>query len=108
MSPLPAPDPAEGAAAESQAAEARSSALGELSEGDLTLEELFRAVDDEEPAHQLGHIHVRAALLALPQIGETRADEILEAVGLEGDRHLDTIGSLEQEALLAEVAQHQG
>jgi hypothetical protein len=99
MTTLPPPNPEEGAAAEAQAAEARRSALDELTAGSLTLGELFDEVELEDPKRQLGHIHLRAALLALPHIGETKADEIIAAVNLERDRHLDTIG-VEQQAHL--------
>jgi hypothetical protein len=103
---LPTPDPEQGAAAEAQAAEARRSALDELRVGSLTLAELFDEVEHEDPKHQLGHIHVRAALLALPHIGEVKADEIIAALNLTRDRHLDTIGLEQQfklEELVAEV-----
>lgn len=106
-SALPPPDPAEGEAALIQADEARTAASNELSEGSLTLEELFAQVDEEGPRKQLGHMHLRHALVALPHIGETRADEILETVGLEGDRHLDTVGSHEQESLLEEASKYE-
>jgi len=103
VSQLPPPDPAEGAAAEAQAAEARANALAELSAGSLTLAELLVQVEGEEPHHQLGHIHVRAALLALPHIGEVRADEVLASLGLEPGRHLASLGR-EQQVLLCENA----
>lgn len=99
MTTLPEPDPAQGAAAEAQATEARRTALRAVTFGSVTLAELFAQIDTEEPKHQLGHIHLRSALLALPHIGEVKADEIIAALNLTRDRHLDTIGS-EQRAKL--------
>lgn len=106
-SPLPPPDPAVGNEANQQASQARRSALQELTDGSITLEELFTAVDQEEPHHQLGHMHLRAALLALPHVGEKRADAILEAVEVEGDRHIDTIGTRQQAAIISLVESYQ-
>lgn len=108
VSQLPPPDPAEGAAAEAQAAEARASALAELTAGSLTLAELLVQVEGEEPKHQLGHIHVRAALLALPHIGTVKADELLAGLSLEPDRHLASLGSEQARLLCENVAAEQG
>lgn len=106
--PLPPPNPEEGAAAESEAAEARRTVLSAMANSELGLEDLFRLVDEEGPKHQIGHIHVRAALLALPYIGEAKSDEILEAMGLPHDRHIDVLGPDERFAIieLAAVEAH--
>jgi hypothetical protein len=98
---LPTPDPAEGAAAEAHAAQARRSALAAVSAGSVTLAELFDQVEAEEPKHQLGHIHLRAALLALPHIGEIRADRILDEAGLASDTHLAELGIHQRAGLIA-------
>lgn len=103
MTQLPPPNPAAGGAAEAQAAEARRNALQAITDGSLTMDELFAQIEQEEPHHQLGHIHVRALLLALPHIGETKADELLREVGIEASRHLASLGS-EQRTVLAENA----
>lgn len=103
---IPTPDPAQGAAAEAQAAEARRTALEAVTAGSLTLEELFAQVDAEDPHHQLGHIHARAALLALAHIGDVKADQILDGLGIKHDEHLDVLGSEQRAAILQEVADH--
>lgn len=108
MTQLPPPDPAEGAAAEAQAAEARASALAELTAGSLTLAELFAQVDAEEPKHQLGHIHVHAALLALPHIGEVRAGQLLDDIGVPYSRHLAALGDAQQRWLVTETGSDRG
>lgn len=107
MTNLPPPDPEQGAAAESQAAEARASALEALTEGAITLQDLFARVVAEEPHRQLGHIHVRAALLSLPHIGEKRADEILDALGIPPHRHLDAIGTRERELVYEAISKYE-
>jgi transposase len=104
---LPEPDPAVGAEAMSQAAEARRTATRELEEGALTLEELLVQVDEED-SDQLGHMHVRHALLALPHIGEVRADRILAEAGVDGMRHLASLGSRQAEHLVELAALYQG
>lgn len=100
---LPPPDPAQGAAAEAQATEARRTALQVLTAGSLTLTELFAQVDAEDPHHQLGHIHARAMLLALPHIGEVKADEILDGLGIPHSEHIDVLGVLQRAALVQAV-----
>jgi hypothetical protein len=103
MSTLPKPDPQAGAAAEQQAAEARRTALRSLSDGSLTLDELFTRVQDEEPKHQLGHIHARAALLALPRIGQKKASAILDDLGIPHDRKIDKLGARQRKAIIQSV-----
>lgn len=100
MSPLPAPDPAEGEAAEAAANKERDEAVEALSGGSYTLAELFENVDKEGEHHVLGHMHVRAALLALPGIGDVKADAILSDLGIEGSEHLDVLGSDERAAII--------
>lgn len=103
---LPTPDPAQGAAAEAQAAEARRTALDAVTAGSLTLDELFAQVDAEDPHHQLGHIHARALLLALPHIGEVKADEILDGLGIKHDEHIDVLGGQQRAAIGQAVTDH--
>lgn len=101
MSPLPPPNPAEGEAAALAADEARSTALAAVSAGTVTLEALLAEAQTGTP---LGHIHARAALLALPKIGDVKADEILDGLGIKHDEHLDVLGVDQRAALVAEVA----
>lgn len=104
---LPPPDPEEGAQAEKEAAAARAAALDEVTEGTIDLEELFAQVEDEEPPeHVLGHIHVKAALLAVKGIGEKTAQGILTELEIEGDHHLAMLGPDQQAALIEKAAEH--
>lgn len=103
MAPLPPPNPAEGRAASEQAAQARRTALHALTMGQLTLQALFELVEAEWPKHQLGHIHVRAALEALPHIGEVRSARILTDLGIPYTEHLDVLGPIQRERLLEET-----
>jgi S13-like H2TH domain len=106
---LPAPDPAVGSAAAKKANDDRAAVTVQLREGTMTLAELFETVEAEESDHYIvGHMHLRHALLALPHIGETRADEIIADLGLEGDRHLAAVGVQQQAALIQAVIDHGG
>jgi len=101
MSPLPAPDPAEGEAAEKAAAAARATASANLTAGTLDLAGLFAAVDQEKTAgkYVLGHMHAKHALVALPKIGDVKADEILDGLGIKHEEHLDVLGAEQRRAL---------
>ena len=103
-STLPPPDPSEGNAAEIEAAEARRTALAGITDGSLTLDDLFGKVDTEGPRHQLGHIHAKALLVALPKIGDVKADKILDDLGIKHDEHIDVIGVDERAKIVAAVA----
>lgn len=103
---LPTPDPAEGAAAQAHAAQARRTVLHAITTGAITVEELFTQVALEEPKHQLGHIHARALLLALPRIGEVKADGILDGLGIPHDRHLAALSRKQRAALIQEAIDH--
>jgi hypothetical protein len=106
----PEPDPALGEAAAEEAAAARRDIESQLADGSLTITDVFEMSDQEagQSSHRIvGHMHLRAALLALPHIGEVKADEILEEVGLEGDRHIDTIGDNEQQTIAEAVEARQ-
>src|SRR5438132_797059 len=103
MSTLPPPNPEQGAAAAKKANEARSNILDAMKAGNMDMESLFRLVDDEGLEHILGHIHLRTALLALPHIGEKRAWDILDQLGLEPHRHLDALGSHQRESILIAI-----
>lgn len=84
---------------------ARGLVLAEVSAGSLSLDEVFAAVDAEEPAsHTIGHIHVRALLIALPRIGEVKADAILDGLGVAHDHHLASLGSSQRAAIVAGAA----
>lgn len=111
MTDLPAPDPAEGQAAASQAAAARRDFSEALSNGEMSLLGLFEMAGDETANQQTerpaGHMHIRAALLALPKIGEKTADRILSEVGIQGDRHIDSIGTQQRDALTRAVSDAQ-
>jgi hypothetical protein len=105
----PTPDPEVGQQAAQEAAAARQDIESQVSDGSLTLTDVFQMSEQEEgDSHRIaGHIHLRAVLLALPHIGEVKADEILSEVGLEGDRHIDTLGSHEVEKLEEAISTHQ-
>ena len=105
---LPPPDPAAGEAAEQKADQARAAATEQLKAGTMTLEELFQASDAETEQREIGHMHVKHALEALPKIGETKADEILRNLNIPGDRHLDTLGSHERTQLIQSTSGDQG
>lgn len=114
---LPEPDPAVGSAAHSTITEARRDIEGQLADGSLSMADLFQMVLNERteaeasgqatPHRVVGHLKLRAALLAHDKIGEKKADEILEEVGLDGDRHLDDLGTEQQQQLVAAVAARQ-
>lgn len=103
---LPPPDPAKGSAAAQDANVRRDEVRDMLTDGALTLAEVFTEVESESKDGHfvIGHMHVRGALIALPRIGEKKADEILAGLGIEPDRHLASIGSDQRKALLQEVA----
>lgn len=107
---LPEPDQAAASLAAQEAAAARQDIESQLSDGSLSITDVFQMSDQEigETSHRIvGHMHIRAALLALPHIGDVRADEILEEVGIEGDRHIDTIGDDEQDEIAEAVRARQ-
>lgn len=99
-------DPNVGAAAESAAEQARRDARQALTDGGLNLHGLFEMADqekDEEGSRVIGHMHLRGALLALPWIGETKADAVLEECGLEADRHVASLGSHQRDQIILAV-----
>jgi hypothetical protein len=98
MSNLPPPDPAVGEAANVAAGAARDAAEASLKDGSLDLAGLFSQERAEEGT-QLGHMNIKRALIALPHIGEVKADEILANLGIEGSRNLDTLGNHQREEL---------
>ncbi len=98
MSDLPSPDQAAASEAASEAAHARSDALREVSAGTLTLAGLYERINVEERP-VLGHIHVRAALLAHPHIGDVKADAIIEALGVKPGEHLERLGSRQRDMI---------
>jgi hypothetical protein len=105
----PALDQAEGTTAASDQAQARRELLAQASDGSLTLDDLFQAADQEDSGdHRIaGHIHLRAALLALPGIGDAKADAILEEVGVDGEKHLAAVGARQRKQLADAVQEHQ-
>lgn len=103
MNPLPAPDQPAATAAAAAANAARDSVVAQLSAGTMTLDSLFSLVDGEtKPV--LGHMHLRAALIALPKIGEVKADKIIADLGLKSDEHLDVLGSQQRKAIAEALA----
>jgi hypothetical protein len=110
VSSLPPPDPAAGEQAAQAAEAARRDVESQLSSGSLDLTGLFAMNEQERTAggpRHVGHMHLRAALLALPHIGEKKADEILTEVSIPADRHIDDIGTQEQQKLSEAVAAQQ-
>ena len=104
MEPL---DQQEGATAHAEAEAARRDIKAALASGELTLAGVFEAADAEpngESHRVVGHMHIRSALLALPNVGTVRADHLLEEAGLAGDRHIASLGSQQREKLLELVA----
>ena len=107
QSPPPV-DPTAGEEANEVAAQARRDLEAELSSGNATLEDVFEQSDTERdsvgdagaPHRPIGHMHIGAALLALPNIGETHTDQILNSAGLTRDRHIDSLGDDERTDLL--------
>lgn len=98
----------EGSETASETAQARREIEGQLADGSLTLADLFEMNEEEtgDSHRTVGHLHVRAALLALKGIGEKKADAILAEVGIEGDRHIASLGSNQAEQLVAAAAEH--
>lgn len=123
---LPEPDPAVGSAFAEEAAQARRDIEQSLSDGNSTLDSVFSMVDnerDEGSPHRIaGHMNVKAALIALPNIGEKRAYEILNAVfgeeltqQADGEMtavwhsmNLDEVGNHQRQRLAEEVAKYTG
>jgi hypothetical protein len=103
-------DPREGEMANEEVSAARRDIEGQLADGSLGLADLFE-MNESEPrgeSHRIvGHMHLRAALLSLDGIGEVKADEILDEVGLEGDQHIDTLDSDDQARLVEAVGARQ-
>lgn len=104
MSPLPPPDPAAGNAASVAADAARDVAEAALKDGSLNLDGLFAQVDAETGKHVIGHMHVKAALVALPHIGEVKAAKILTETGINGGEHLVQLGAQQRVALTEAIA----
>ena len=107
MPPLPTPDQAAAEKAAQAAATARQDLEAQLTAGTLTLEGLFQQSEAEPKgdSHRVvGHMHVKAALVALPNIGDTKADAILATLGMDHDKHIDALGTTEQSAIIAAVA----
>lgn len=104
MSPLPPPDPAAVNAAAQAAAQAREAVEEQLTAGTLDLAGLFAQVDAETDHHVIGHMHVRAALLALPKIGDVKANAILDWLGIKHDEHIDVLGATQRQDLANAVA----
>jgi hypothetical protein len=110
MTDLPPPNPAVGEAAAEEAAAARRDVETQLKDGTLKLTDVVQMSEAEATTGSrrvAGHMHLRAVLLALPRIGEKHADEILGVVGVEGSRHVDSLGPHQVEAIEAEVAARQ-
>lgn len=107
---LPPPNQQEGTTAHAMAEQGRADLRAALSSGDMTLDGLFAAVDAEDgPGGRIaGHMHIHSALLALPKIGEKRADAILTKMGWSHDRHVDTLGVRQREKLVEAVSEAQG
>lgn len=103
---LPPPDPEAGGLAESEAEQGRRDLEAAMQSGELSLAGLFDASgqESEEHGHRIaGHMHLKRALLALPHIGEIRANEILDALNLDGGEHIDQVGTQQQAALVEAV-----
>lgn len=96
-------DPAVGSAANQEAGQARQDAQHSLSDGTIDLRGLF---DQGATPGPVGHMHVRAALVSLPHIDETRADRILAATGIDGSHHVDQLGSDQQQQLIDAAAEY--
>lgn len=106
----PTPDPAEGSTANEEVSAARRDVETQLGDGSLSIDDLRQMSEAEATtgSHRVvGHMHIRAALLALPHIGETRADEILDEVGVDGSRHIDDLGTHQVAEIAAAVRARQ-
>jgi hypothetical protein len=102
MTDLPEPDPAAGELANEEVSQARRDAEQALSEGKMGLQALFSQVDQEreEGGHRVyGHMHVKAALMALPKIDEVKATDIITDLGWDGTTRLDQVGDQQREVL---------
>jgi hypothetical protein len=110
MTDLPTPDPAAGEAAAQEAAQARQDIEAKLGDGSMTLTDLFGMSDQESgDSHRVaGHMHVKAALIALPHIDEVRANEILDAAGVAHDHHIDAVGSEQRSQIETAAASYTG
>ena len=102
---IPPPvNPEIGEIANEEATQARRDIEANLTNGNITLEDVFQLADNEKaedsPHRIVGHMHIGAALLALPHIGETNTDNILNTVGLTRDRHIASLGDNERDDLL--------
>lgn len=104
MTPLPPPDQPGATAAAQAANKARDAAESALKDGTLDLAGLFAQVDAETGNPVIGHMHVKAALVALPGIGEVKAEAILAEVGVPAGEHLDVLGVNQRAALTEAVA----
>lgn len=99
---LPVPNPAAGSAANHEAGIAREDAIRALGDGSLDLRGLFGEGATPGP---VGHMNVRAALIALPGIGDVRADEILQQLQISPSTNIDQLGVNQQQALITAVGQ---
>lgn len=102
-------DQGEGSAAAATAAQARRDALAAVSSGDVDLQGIFAQADNEvgqTSGRVFGHLHLRAVLLALPHVGEKRADEIMAGLGVTGDTHVAHLGSSQRQYLQEAVARY--
>lgn len=100
---LPEPNPEAGSLANEEVSQARRDAQEALSEGKMRLEALFTQVNRErdEKGHRVyGHMHVKAALMALPHIDEKRASDILADLGFDGTTRLDQVGDRQRDILI--------
>lgn len=105
MATLPPPNQREGATAHSEAEAGRREMKKALSTGGMTLQGLFDASDSEEKGQPkiAGHMHLRAALLALPKIGDKKANKILDGLGLAHDTHVAKVGKRQRKAVIQGV-----
>lgn len=87
----------------------RADAKKALRSSQLTLGQFFEQLqrDDEESA-ALSRLRIGEVLLAVPGIGEARADRALQKAGVSGLRRVTALGVRQRERLSRELAPYLG
>lgn len=82
------------------ARKARAGMLEEFRRGEISLDEVMRRAGEDKV---VARTKVRALLLAVPGVGEAKADGFMREAGIGEGRRLGGLGSRQREALRAFV-----